>query len=335
MAITYGIIGLGQVSSKGHIPSLLRMPDAEIVAIADVDDNALREAARRIGSVRAYRDPAELLKDPRVEVVLVATPNWLHREQTVAALAAGKHVFCEKPLGIDEDEGRDILAAQKESGKLLQVGHELRYSTLLSAAKQRIDEGLIGNLQMMVIQEFRFPLLPGWRQTGRTGGIMLEKNSHFFDLFNWFAGTRPLRVVGVGGNSVNKDSPLVDHCTVTVEYEKGLRATLLMCLFAEHGSQLTMDLVGDRGRLIVYGGDRALVHNSRRSDTVRRWEFKEGAGDAWHVGFQEEHEAFARSIRHGAEVLVDGREAFQALRVSLAAERAVNGETVVMLEDTE
>ena len=100
---------------------------------------------------------------------------------------------------------------------------------------------------MMVFQEFRGPLIPGWRQTGKTGGIMLEKNSHFFDLFNWFAESEPVRVTGMGGNNVNHDSPLIDHCIVTVEYRNNIRATLLMCLFSEHGSQPTLDIVGDKG----------------------------------------------------------------------------------------
>ncbi|MCK5803827.1 MAG: Gfo/Idh/MocA family oxidoreductase, partial [Lentisphaeria bacterium] len=237
--LRYGIIGLGQISTKGHIPALMGMDEAHIVAVADVSADALTAAAETIGKVTIYTDYHDLLADPNVEAVLIATPNWLHKEQAVAAFDAGKHVFCEKPLGIDLEECEAILAAQRRSGKLLQVGHEMRYSKLFQTAREKVVGGLIGRVQMMVFQEFRFPLLPGWRQTGRTGGLMLEKNSHVFDLFNWFADSEPVRVVGTGGNNVNRDSPLIDNCVVTVEYANGTRATAITCLFSEYGSQPT------------------------------------------------------------------------------------------------
>ena len=330
--VRYGIIGLGQVATKGHIPSLLTIPDAKIVAIADVNPDALSAARESIGDVRAYPNAAGLIGDEGVEAVIIATPNWLHKEQAVAAFGAGKHLFCEKPLGIDLGEADAIIAAQQKSGKLLQVGHELRYSKLMAAAKQKVDEGLIGRVKMVVISEYRFPLLPGWRQTGKTGGVMLEKNSHFLDLFNWFVGTPPQRVVAVGGNNVNSDSPLIDHCIVTVEYEGCVPATLLMCLYSEHGSQLTLDVVGDQGRLIVYGADERMVHYRRDNPEPQTWELKTVKDGAWHIGFKEEHEAFIRSIREGAPVLVDGPESRRTMVVCLAAERAVEGETTVLLD---
>ena len=330
--VRYGIIGLGQIATKGHIPALQETAEADIVAIADVNPDALDAAAKKIGSPATYTDYHHLLADPNVEVALVATPNWLHREQAVAALDAGKHVFCEKPLGIDLAECEAILAAQKRSRTLLQIGHELRYAELFQAAKEKADSGLIGKIQMMVFQEFRGPLLPGWRQTGKTGGIMLEKNSHFFDLFNWYAESEPVRVTGVGGNNVNHDSPLIDHCIVTVEYRNHVRATLLMCLFSEKGSQHTLDIVGDKGRLIAYAHDQRLVHYTRESAEPQEWVFEKELGGAIHPGICAEHAAFIRCIRQGEPVLVDGPSAHRTIRVALAAENAIENNKVVVIE---
>jgi len=330
--VRYGIVGLGQIAVKGHIPSLKEISGARVVAVSDIVPEALEATSKEMDGVRAYSDYKELLADDAVEAVVVATPNWLHREQAIAAFAAGKHVFCEKPLGIDLIECDAILAAQKASGKVLQVGHELRYANLLVAMHDKIKDGLIGSVQMVVISEFRFPLLPGWRQTGKTGGVMLEKNSHFFDVFNWFAGARPVRVVGVGGNNVNKDSPLVDHCIVNVEYANRAKGTLVMCLFAEHGSDLTIDVVGDKGRLITYFGDHRLLHYSRTEAEPQEWTFEKGADGAFHAGFKTEHEAFIRSVREGEPVRADGASAREVLCVAAAAERAVAGETVVAID---
>ena len=169
-------------------------------------------------------------------------------------------------------------------------------------------------------------------QTGRTGGVMLEKNSHSFDLFNWLADSEPVKVVGSGGNNVNKDSPLIDNCVVTVEYANHVRATLVMCLFAEHGSRPTLDIVGDKGRLIVDREAQRLVHYSRTDAEPREWTFKDRREGLLHIGLPEEHAAFIRCIRTGEAVLVDGPSARRTIQVSLAAERAVAGESAVAIE---
>jgi myo-inositol 2-dehydrogenase / D-chiro-inositol 1-dehydrogenase len=330
--VRYGIIGVGRIATNGHIPALQALEQAEIVAIADVDTEALNSVAKNISNVAAYSDYRELLADPNVEVALIATPNWLHREQAVAALDAGKHVFCEKPLGIDIAECEDIIAAQKRSGKLLQVGHELHYAELFQGAKEKVDSGLIGKIQMMFFHEFRSPLVPGWRQSEKTGGIMLEKNSHFFDLFNWFAESDPIHVTGMGGNNVNHDSPLLDNCVVTVEYRNNIRATLIMCLFSERGSQHTFDIVGDKGRLIAYAGDQRLLHYTRESPEPREWTFDKGADGVFHPGVGAQHKAFIRCIRQGEPVLVDAESAHLTIRVSLAAEKTIQTNTFVEID---
>jgi len=333
-SVCYGIVGLGQVSTKGHMPELLSLPGTHIAAVCDADEEARDRAKQLVAGAKTYDDFDAMLKDDDVEVVLIATPNWLHKEQAVRAFEAGKHVFLEKPIGVDLDECDAILRAWSESGRVLQVGHELRHANLMRAMREKIDEGLIGQVQMIVVQEFRFPLLPGWRQTGKTGGVMLEKNSHFFDLFNWLADSPACRVIGAGGNNVNKESPLIDHCVIVVEYENGVRATLLMCLFAENGSQLTIDVVGDKGRLIALAQDQKLTFYSRQDKTPVEWSFEPGVDGSFHMGFRAQHESLVRSIREGRPVVCSGPEAHQTMRVALAAELAVCERAIVDLNRT-
>lgn len=111
-----------------------------------------------------------------------------------------------------------------------------------------------------------------------------------------------------------------------------MRATLLMCLFAKHGSQLTLDVVGDRGRLIARAGDQTLTFHNREDSAPVQWSFPPGENGVFHMGFKTEHEAFIRSTREGLPVVCSGPEARQTMRVALAAERAVSGETVSNLE---
>jgi len=334
-SVRYGIVGLGQVSTKGHIPELVRLPETQIVALCDPSEEALDRTAKLVPDANTYADLDELLNDEAVEAVLIATPNWLHKEQALRAFEHGKHVFLEKPIGIDLDECDAILRAWSDSGRVLQVGHELRHANLLRAMRKQIDADLIGQVQMIVLQEFRFPLLPGWRQTGKTGGVMLEKNSHFFDLFNWLAGAPPRRVIGAGGNNVNQDSPLIDHCVITVEYDNNARATLVMCLFAENGSQLTIDVVGDKGRLIAFGEDQKLTFHGREDPAPVEWRFEPGDDGSFHMGFKNQHASFVRSIREGQQVVCTGHEARQTMQVALAAERCVRDGAIVSLTGDE
>jgi predicted dehydrogenase len=243
--VRFGIAGCGQITVNGHIPNLKHVEHAQITALTDVNERALAGAAEMVGgAVRTFDDFDTFLACDDVDVVVVATPNWLHREQAVAGLEAGKHVFLEKPAGVDLNECDQIAEAAGSSGRLLQIGHELRHAKVFETAKEIVDSGRIGDVHMIRHNEFRKPLLPGWRQSADAGGAMLEKNSHFFDLFNWFAGSAPTRVLGSGANDVNKDSPLIDNCFVIVEYANGTRAALTMCLFCENGERSSFDLIG-------------------------------------------------------------------------------------------
>ena len=101
--VRYGIVGLGQVSMKGHVPELLGIPDTQITALCDPNDDALSQAAQLVPDARHYHEYDVLLKDKEIDVVLIATPNWLHKDQAISASRAGKHVFLEKPIGVDLD----------------------------------------------------------------------------------------------------------------------------------------------------------------------------------------------------------------------------------------
>ncbi len=328
--LRYGIVGIGQIALRGHIPELLDFPEAQIVATATRNPETREKLPSIVGgAVKIYPGYEEMLGDPDVEAVLICTPNWLHKEQAIKALEGGKHVLCEKPLGIDLGECDEILLARQKAGTVLQVGHELRSSHILNAMKDKIDSGAIGVPRMFVINEYRKPLLPGWRQRPGTGGIMLEKNSHFFDVFNWLIGNRPVIVQGTGGNLVNTESPLLDHCVVTVEYEKGAKATLVMCLFSEHGSGLTIDVTGDSGRLIAHMRELKLDRFDRKSAEPESVQFEKGADGRFHPGMKTQHQRFVRSVRSGAPIVVDGPAARTTMAVSLAAEEAVGNGRIV------
>jgi predicted dehydrogenase len=319
--VRFGIVGCGQISQIGHIPNLLEIENAEITALTDVRAENLENAGKLVLSAERFASISEMLSKGKTDAVIIASPNWLHCEQAVEALDVGKHVFCEKPPGITLCEAEKIMASWKKSGKVLQIGHELRHAKVFETARKNVAEGLIGEIKMIRYSEFRKPLLSGWRQTGKTGGVMLEKNSHFFDLFNWFADSLPLDVYSSGANDANKESPLIDNCFVTVGYENGIRASLTMCLFCKNGGENTFELVGTKGLLRVK--EEFLEIFDREKGKIQEVNCALEKPEGMHMGCRRQFEHFINCIENGEIPLNNIVSTIQTLKLSLAAEESI------------
>ena len=145
--IQIGIVGLGGISGK-HIRELLACPEAEIVAICDVDPAKIAEknALLRLPPERCYTDYRDLVKDPEVMAVEVCTPNHLHAEIAISALLAGKPVNVEKPLALSYEEAKRILDAQKEAGLVGMTCFSYRFQPAVRYAKHLVDTGELGEI---------------------------------------------------------------------------------------------------------------------------------------------------------------------------------------------
>ena len=348
--IRYGIVGVGAVTRRAHIPVLSLMEDVEIVALC----NPSREGAEQGASLCRKRpilleDYRELLARPDVDAVVIASPSFTHKQFTLDALAAGKHVLCEKPMAISEDECRAVREAAGKARTVLQYGMELRYGDLYRKVAELIHGGQIGRLRMLFCREFRWPMLGGshgWRNDpALTGGTLLEKNCHHFDLFNWFAASEPVLVTAIGGNDVNPAGD-IDNAWVTVEYANGVRACLGLCLFSPYGNDLEVTAVGDQGKVESFASDQVINQwGAKRADkTVHHLAFEPLFEDLLHENREKErsilwersmiyreHRAFVDSIRSGKEPVANADVAFRSCTLPLAAQRAMQTGEVVRL----
>jgi len=348
--IGYGIVGVGSISLRAHIPALSMMDDVDIVALCNPSRGKLEQGAalcRRVPTMlEDYRD---LIAMPDVDVVVVASPNDTHREITLAALAAGKHVLCEKPMATTLDDCLAVRQAAEGYGHILQYGLELRYAELYRRMAQIIQEGQIGRLRMLFCKEFRGPMLPGsggWRSDrSRSGGVLLEKNCHHFDLFNWFAQSEPVRVAAMGGSDVLQDGQ-VDNAWVTVEYANGVRACLGVCLFSPFGNDLEVSAVGDRGKLESFTFHQTIRQwgTTKPDETVCRVAFDPLFSDIcqeqrekerailWERSLiYREHRDLIDCVRTGRRPLVDAEVSLKSCVVALAAHQALETGSVVPL----
>ena len=348
--IRYGIIGTGAVTLRAHLPVLAMMEDVEVVALC----NPSRPKAEQGASICRSRpdlleDYRDLLARPDIDAVVIATPGFTHKEMTLAALASGKHVLCEKPMATNEEDCLALAAIARESRTVLQYGMELRYSDFYAKMARIVQSGEIGQLRMLFCKEFRWPMIPGsggWRtDSRRSGGALLEKNCHHFDLFNWFAASPAVRVTAMGGNDVNPDGQ-IDNAWVVVEYANGVRAALALCLFSPFGNDLEVSAIGDQGKVESFAFDQILYQwgADKPDKTVHHVAFDPLFGDLrqemrekersimWERSMiYREHLSFIGCIRTGKQPVAGVEVALQSSLVPLAAQRAIDTGEVVRL----
>ncbi len=343
MTINIGLLGAGWFGREAHLKNLLRLPECNVMSISSRSAESRAAAKELVGDqLQCFENWRDVLKLDALDAVIVALTNDQHHEAAMAAFAAGKHVLCEKPLGLTIAECDDIIAAAKSAGKVLQVGHEMRHQGLYQKMKSMVEAGDVGDARIMWCREYRGPMRPGWRSSEKlTGGMLLEKNCHHFDLFNWIFNAKPLRVSAFGGTDVLTDRELLDNAQVLVEYEGGRRAVLEICLFAPTGGDCEIGIVGSGGRIDTRNQAIFLEHHrfdpqeytSRQvADPDDEAGFKDASGRV-DRGIKAELAHFLECCQTGATPLNDGESARLNIAVCLAAQESIRSGQVIFIND--
>ena len=341
--LNVGLLGAGWFGREAHLTNLVRLDGVEVVAASSRSESSLSKAKQIVGeNLQTFTDWRRVLEIDALDAVIVALTNDQHHAACLAALETGKHVLCEKPLGLTVGECDEIIAVSQTADRVLQVGHEMRFQRLYQHMKRMIDQGDVGDLHLMWCREFRGPMRLGWRSSENlTGGTILEKNCHHVDLFNWMLGTPPVRVAALGGRNVLLDRDVLDNAMVLVEHEGGRRAALELCLFAPHGGDTEIGVAGSGGRIDTLNQARKLIHH--RFDLPERTEmdvadspdevgFVDAAGRL-DRGIQPEWIHFVECCRTGQQPLTDGASARMSVAVCLAAQLSIRRGEMVTIEE--
>ena len=361
--IRYGIIGTGMMGCE-HILNLGHIDDAVVVAVSDPHPPSREMALAciadgsadgHVGGVGVYEHHSDLLARDDLDAVVIASPNHTHIAVLADALACDLHVMVEKPLCTTVDDALRVrsLAAGRTSGAtplMCWVALEYRYMPTPSVLLDLVRSNLLGATRMVSIREHRFPFLAkvgDWnRFTANTGGTLVEKCCHFFDLMHQLAGDRPSRVMASGGQDVNHLDELIelpdgssarpdilDNALVIVEFRNGVRGALDLCMFAEGGRyEQELTVVGDRGKLettvpgdTVWHGARPAPGSSPEgavaiaappADEVRYAGFHHGSSFREHLRFIEQ-------IRKGGDALVTVDDGLWSVAMGAAAHRSI------------
>lgn len=199
-----GVVGLGMGSA--HVEGYQAHPQAEVVALCDMDTQRLKEKAEKYGIANTYTDVETMLKKCKLDAISVATPNALHAPITIAALKRGLHVLCEKPMAMTVAEAEKMLAATEKSKKNLMINFSYRFSPMSFALKQQVDAGVVGDIyfgRTVWHRRYGFPGFGGWfgQKALSGGGPLIDLGVHRLDLALWLMGyPEPSVVLGSSYN---------------------------------------------------------------------------------------------------------------------------------------
>lgn len=337
-----------------HINNLKILPGAEIVAIADPvptsRDWARAALAERADGVHEFADGRSLIEQSEVDAVIVVSPNFTHRAVLEPLFDHDVAILCEKPMCTTLEDAQWVAGKAAAHARPFWTAMEYRFMPPAAAFIDQVHDGKVGRLQMLSIREHRFPFLVkvgNWnRFSTNTGGTMVEKCCHFFDLMRLITRSEPVRVYCSGAMDVNhlderydgERPDIIDNSFTTVDFANGTRALLDLCMFAEGAEhQEEMSATGDKGRLDVLIPPGDLVWSPRVDwrgpKAVERWHVEVDpaalAAGSHHGSTYYQHVGFASAVRGQGDVKVTAHDGLMAVAIGVAAEISAREHRVV------
>lgn len=366
--LRYAIIGTGMMGHE-HLRNLALVRDnnnldIQVTTLIDPDIKMLESAselAKNLGneSVAAYQSLEDAPLD-RVDAFVIVSPNFTHHAVITELLPTGKAILAEKPVCTTLEQCDDLLRRLDGYGAPFWVAMEYRYMPPTARFLERLRTGEIGTLRMLSIKEHRYPFLEKighWnRFSENTGGTLVEKCCHHFDLMRLMTGAEPVRVYASGAIDVNhlderyqdRVPDIIDNALVIVDFDNGVRASLELCMFADAADpQEQLTAIGELGKLDAFipGPDRfwsgakerhAKVVFSPRDqglpqiDVIKVDKTLAAAGDH-HGSTYYQHLKFALALSDGAAVEVSADDGVRAVRIGAAAQESIRtGQAVDM-----
>lgn len=252
-----GVIGLGGIANT-HVPGWNASPYAEIVAGSDINPAAFETWKSKYGVTRFTENAADLINDPDIDIIDICTPNMYHTAQTIAALGAGKHVLCEKPLAPTPEAIRQMIEARDRSGKMLMTAQHFRFRGISQAVKAEVDTGMLGSIyhaRAWMLRRLGLPISPTFLYKQHSGGgPTIDIGVHILDLTLWLMGhPKPVAVSGVaraelahhegaftnwgGRKAVPQDMDVEDFAAAFVRFDNGATLVLEVSWLLHHNSQ--------------------------------------------------------------------------------------------------
>lgn len=296
------------------------VPGGKIIAVCDPVGSVAEEAAKELGVALSYKEYEDVMRNPEIDAVIIACPTKFHKEIAVAAARAGKHIFCEKPMAMNEEECDEMIAAAREHKVKLQIGFMRRFDESFQEAKRIIEAGEIGEV-VSVRSHTRGPSKPKeWMyDISVSNGPLGEVCSHDIDTVRWFTGSEISSLYVIGGNYRNKEiaekyPDFYDNVIMSVEFENGMQGIVEGAQYVQYGYDARVEILGTEGMISL--GD---VHEKKVMTCTKHHDVKRPAMRSWTYLFKDayvaEDTAFVNAILNDEEVLATGHDGKMAVKI--------------------
>ena len=344
MSINFGVIGASGIADRRTIPEgIIPASNANLVAVMGRSEQRTRHVAEKYG-VKWYLKEEELLDDKEVEAVYIATPNYLHAQQTLSAIRAGKHVLCEKPMAMNTKEAEKMIEEAEKNERKLAIGYMMRFHAWHQKLKQMIESGEIGT-PVMGRAELTcwYPRIEdAWRQDPSLGGggALFDMGSHCIDLLEMLLG-RTVEITAFT-DTIVQDYPVEDSSVVILHFENGAMGFVDAHFNVPDSASVNLlEIYGSKGRVegrgtigqestgkmtaVLETGKKEYDAEQERSEAVQKVIEPEQVVNI----YQAEIEDFCKAIALDRKPLVSGEEGLRNLKLLNAAYKSARtGKTI-------
>jgi len=344
--LRWGVIGAGGIADRRTIPGMMKADNAELIAVMEINMELAEKCRAKWNCKKAYDNEQDLLNDPEIDAVYIASPVFLHARQAMAAADAGKHILIEKPLAMTSAEGEKVIAYCEEKGVKIAAGLMMRFGAYVQAMKKAIAEGKIGKV-VSGYSQFTcwYPDMPGnWRQSKKNGGggSMMDMGVHCIDLMQYITGSK-VKQVAAFHDTLSFHYEVEDSSMVMLRLENGCQCVVQSNFnIPDEASKWRVEFFGDQGRLVgenvigqVDGGTLDAFFCGEVGGYDAQQNTKDVKGEQIDVEFGDcytrEIESFGNSILNNLPLEVPASDAVQVQKVMEAAYRSNDEQCVVNL----
>ncbi len=322
--LNIGIIGAGRIG-KVHMQSITyNVPTAKVLGITDVFKDGLQELADKYGIEKVYADYKEMLADKDIDAVLVCSSTDTHADISIEAAKAGKHVFCEKPVDLTPEKVKAVIDAVAEAGVKLQVGFNRRFDHNFAHVRSLINEGKVGNLELIKITS-RDPEPPPAEYAAVSGGMFLDMTIHDFDMARFLAGSDVTEVYASATCLVDPaigEAGDVDTAIVNLKFENGALGVIDNSRRAAYGYDQRIEVFGSLGAAMASNDTptNVTVMNGDGVTTDKPLYF---FLERYMQSFRDEMVQFVDAVLNDKPTPTTGLDGLNSILVALAAKKSV------------
>ena len=340
-----GIIGLGNRGTNAHVVALKQLSDAKITALCDIQPELMQNVNNGLPAKAAtYVDYRELIKDPNVAIVVIATPGYLHHDMAIAALRAGKDLLLEKPLSLNYRDAMDVVREAERSGRVVAVGMQRRYTNGDAEFQAALDGGMIGPVRQVIYSEYRGDWFKGtwkypdpatgkatnWRNLAKTAGSTeLEFSIHALAMVSNMVKSPLVRLAASGGVVHYHDGrDTRDVVQFICDFASGARLTYTFNLFAQ-GVHEGLTVIGDKGTLQRGGRATGLSLTSEGKTKEVKMDLNLPPGSAEVRMYRE----FFQNVRDRKQSVISPRVALEPAKIAYASDISIRENRIVTDKD--